>query len=87
MPDRDDAPAVTVYGVVIGLLYVLAVGVQVFVVVDEVTGGRLSTDVTARWRTLTARVAERRRLERTVAEQWPWVLWDAHEALEERPAP
>lgn len=84
---RENPPTVTLYGVVVGVLYVLAVGVQAFLIADEVTHGRLTDDVARRWRELTARMNERRRLERTMREQTPWVLWDAHEALEQEGAP
>lgn len=70
------------YGFVVGLLYVVAVGVQVYMVVDEVTHGELTADVKRRWHTLTASLADRRRLDRLVRERAPWIQWEAHELLE-----
>lgn len=80
--DDDRTTGGTLYGLIVGALYVLAVGVQVYLVIDEVTHGALSEDVTRRWRTLIAGVNARRRIDRAVREQTPWVLWEAHEMLE-----
>ncbi len=73
----------SVYGVIVGCLYVLGVGVQVWIVMDEVTHGALSGDVKRRWRKLRAQIEERRRIDREVAEAVPWVLWEAHTAIED----
>lgn len=79
-PRKDRAEMV--YGLVVGLLYVVGVGVQVFIVVDELTDGRLSDDLATWWRTVTARAREARRIDELVREQTPWVLWDAHQILD-----
>lgn len=71
-----------VYGVIVGVLYVLAVGVQVYLVVDEVTDGALSADVKARWSRLRARWTQARRIDAEMREAAPWVLWEAYQALE-----
>lgn len=78
----DERETDNVYGVIIGVLYVVAVGVQVYVVVDELTHGALSDDVKARWGRLVARWTERRRIDTEVRNAAPWVLWEAHEILE-----
>lgn len=86
MPSDDDRGGDRVdlvYGAIVGVLYALAVGVQVYLVVDEVTGGALSDDVRARWRRLTASWHERRRIDREVREGAPHVVWAAIEALNE----
>jgi len=76
-----------IYGLVVGVLYVVAVGIQVWMVVDEVTDGALSTDVKARWHRATARLRDRRTLDRQVREGAPWVIWEAHQALDTEGAP
>lgn len=82
---NEDREGDTVYGIVIGVLYVLAVGVQVFVVVDEVTHGALSDDLKARWGLLKARIQRARRIDAEVRRDAPWVLWEAVQALEDAP--
>lgn len=72
----------TLYGVVVGVLYVVAVGIQVFMVVDEVTDGQLSTDMVALWRRLTARYRHHQAFEAMVKADFPYVLWSAHEILD-----
>lgn len=79
---EEERSSDTVYGVIIGVLYVVAVAVQVYVVVDEVTHGALSVDLKARWVRLSARWTQARRIDTEVNRLFPWVLWDAHEALE-----
>lgn len=71
------------YGAVVGTLYILAVGIQVFLVVDEVTHGALSTQVGTWWREVTAQWRERRRVTVEVRRQLPYVLFDAHEFVRE----
>lgn len=91
-PDRQESSTRTepkadvIYGVVVGTLYVLAVGVQVFLVVDEVTHGALSTQVGTWWREWTAQLRERRRVAAEFRIHRPWVLWDALEATVEAAA-
>lgn len=70
-----------VYGLVVGLLYVAGVAVQVFIVVDELTDGRLSDDLAAWWRRVSAQARERRRVNEMFTAQKPWVLWDAHQII------
>lgn len=71
---RDDD---TIGDLLIGLLYVVAVGVQVFVVVDELTSGALSDEVQRRWRTVTAEAREARRIERELRDMLPEVQYQA----------
>lgn len=72
-----------VYGVVVGTLYVLAVGIQVFLVVDEVTHGALSTQAATWWREFTAKARHNRRVAAEFRSQLPWVLWEAQELVDE----
>lgn len=80
---RPETKADLVYGAVVGTLYILAVGVQVFLVVDEVTHGALSAQVGAWWREVTAQWRERRRIETVFRAQAPWVVWDAVQLVDE----
>lgn len=77
----DEHGASAAYGVIVGALYAIAVGVQVYAIVDELTDGDLSADLSAWWRTTTARWRHRRRLDAQVSEDLPWVLWQAHTIL------
>lgn len=72
----------TIYGVVVGLLYVVAVGVQVFLIVDDLTHGALSDDLGVWWRHSTARWRHHRHLDAMVRADFPYVLWAAHEILD-----
>lgn len=81
-PSTAKDKADRLYGVVVGVLYVVAVGIQVFVVVDEVTNGQLSDDLAALWRRLTARYRHHQAFEAMVRADFPYVLWSAHEILD-----
>lgn len=76
-----------IYGAIVGTLYVLAVSVQVYLVVDEVTHGALSDDLRRRWARVRAAWDQHRRIDREVRKWSPWVLWEAHQALEREEAP
>jgi len=81
--DDSELQSNTTYDIVIAALYTLTIGVNVYIIVNELTDGALQTSVSMRLTKLRAKLSEKVKHERAVRKDFGKVLWEATTTVEE----